>query len=316
MFIHALRKSSFRLGAVGSAFVLIFLVTLLLPGSLYNRGHLEVVFIDVGQGDSTLIKSPSGKFILIDGGGNLFYDVGAVKLLPYLHHRGIRKLDLVVSTHPDIDHLDGLISLAKDMKVDAVSLPASLKGSSEYKEFAGIAGVKGIPLLYLSQGQQIRLDENLVINVLHPDKSSGPAEKMNANNQSVVLLIKYQQFSLVTCGDIEKETMEEVLKENHIPPVTAVKVPHHGSRNSANPNFYKELYPNYAIISVGAGNNFGHPHQEIINLLQENKIKILRTDQSGAILFDTDGKRLQIKETIQKNNKLSLKKQKKSQGYA
>jgi competence protein ComEC len=271
--------------------MLVFITSLLIPPGYYNRGSLEVVFVDVGQGDAILMKSPQGKFVLVDGGGSHLYDVGANKLLPYLHHRGINQVEMLINTHPDTDHLQGLESVAAEAKVKYLGLPESIKDRKEYQKLKGIANSRGITIVPLRTGQFLKLEEGLEIKVLHPKGESYSGNDLNS--QSLVLQIKYGDFSILLTGDITTEVMPTVLKEADNP-ITIVKVPHHGSKGSLLPAFYHDLKPRYAVISVADNNPFGHPHPAVLEMLTQAGIKVLRTDQDGAVIVRSDGRELTV----------------------
>ncbi|MDD4170984.1 MAG: DNA internalization-related competence protein ComEC/Rec2 [Syntrophomonas sp.] len=277
------------------ALLLTFIITLLLPPSCYNRGDLEVVFIDVGQGDAMLLKTPQGKFILVDGGGSQFYDVGARKLLPYLHHRGLRHIDMLISTHPDIDHIKGLESVAEQIPVKCLGLPASIAACKEYQNLKGIAARENISVIALGVGQIINLEDGLIIKVLHPQWEAYNGD--NFNQESVVLQVSYQRFSALLTGDITAPIMPLIL-EKVKPPFVIVKVPHHGSKGSLYPDFYKSLQPRYAVISVAADNPFGHPHGSVLETLTEEGVKVMRTDRDGAVIVRSNGENFRISTTI------------------
>ncbi|MDD2587141.1 MAG: ComEC/Rec2 family competence protein, partial [Syntrophomonadaceae bacterium] len=258
----------------------------------YNRGVLEVVFIDVGQGDSTLLKTPGGKFLLIDGGGSDFYDVGTRKLLPYLHHRGIRELFMVINTHPDTDHLQGLEKVVAELPVKCISLPASLVGADEYSNLKQAAQGRNIPLVPLQSGHELNIEKGLEMRVIYPDADKYAGR--DYNEQSLVLDTRMGNFSILLTGDATTESLQKILNSRTVKPVTIVKVPHHGSKGSLLPEFYEKANPLYAVISSGKNNPFGHPHQSVLDMLEQNQIKILRTDLQGAITVETDGKGLKV----------------------
>lgn len=276
-----------------SAIILLFFVVLLIPASFYNRGMLEVDFIDVGQGDGILIKTPQGKFILLDGGGSTFYDVGNNTVLPYLHRRGIRYLHMIINSHPDNDHLQGLESVTKETPVGLIAVPYNLLNAEEYRPLKQTAQRRKVSWQGLSAGQEIKLEKGLRIQVLHPGGDT--FKKNNSNNQSVVLRISYGEFSLLLTGDIEKEAMQALLNEGLLNNTTIVKIPHHGSKGSLVPEFYQQLNARYAVISVGDNNHFGHPSPDILTMLKQANLQILRTDLDGAIIIFTDGRHMQIK---------------------
>lgn len=286
------KKSAFALVGWGTGMVIVFIFILCLPGSVYNRGQVELSFIDVGQGDSILLKTPQGKFILIDGGGSDFSDPGSRKVLPYLYHRGVRELFLAINTHPDTDHLQGLETVLKEIAVSYIAVPANLAQCEGYKGLRKITAGKQVPVVPLSAGEYINTGENLQIKVLHPALEFNTD---NANDQSLVLQIDYQGFSALLTGDIGIEPMQELIKKQQLRPVTVLKIPHHGSKNSLLIPFYEKTKARWAVISVGQNNLFGHPHYSILESLEDKNIKILRTDCDGAIIFYSDGKRVRLK---------------------
>lgn len=252
--------------------------------------------LSLTQGDGIVIKTPEGKFLMVDGGGSPFYDVGTNTVLPYLHHRGIRNLAMMINTHPDEDHIGGLEPVARAVKVQYIGLPAALQNEPAYETLMEIAEAKAIPVIGFSRGQQIPIDDEITIKVLHPAKEDH-YHNPSGNNQSLVLEIIYKGFSIVLTRDIEEEGMLKMLSQQPIGPVTVVKVPHHGSHSSVCPPFYDQLQPYYGVISVGFNNRFGHPHPEVLSVIEDHHIQILRTDLDGAVTIQTNGSRLQI-ETV------------------
>lgn len=241
-----------------------------------------------------LLKTPQGKFILVDGGGSEFYDVGTKKLLPYLHHRGIRHLDMIINTHPDIDHIKGLESVAEQMKVNCLGLPASISACKEYQTLRNIAGRQKKPIFNLGAGQYINLEDGVEIKVLHPERELYDGK--DYNQESIVLQVRYGEFSALLTGDIPSAIMPQVLEEVDSS-ILLVKVPHHGSKGSLLSGFYQKLHPCYGVISVAENNSFGHPNAEVLETLAQAKVEVLRTDQDGLVMVRTDGKDLRISRT-------------------
>ncbi len=273
---------------------LLWLMVLALPAQLFSRGQAEVVFIDVGQGDSILIKSPGGRFILVDGGGSQFFDVGADVVLPYLRHRGIRNLDMVISTHPDIDHVEGLTKVIAEMPVTCLGLPASLADAEDYQTLCDTAAKQQIPLVYLYAGQSLQLEEGFRMDVIHPGKEKVSED---SNRNSLVLLLSYQRFTALLTGDVPAE--ELVAAGDRVsPPLTILKLPHHGSKGSLARDFYQKAAPAWAVVSAGADNPFGHPHPQVIAAVRESGARILRTDLQGAITIRSNGHDYQIQTHI------------------
>lgn len=264
----------------------IWLAILLLPAKWVDRGYLEIVFVDVGQGDAIVLKSPQGRFVLVDGGGSPFYDVGLKTVLPYLHRRGIRRLDMIINTHPDMDHLQGLESVAREMDFDYLGLPASLANRPDYERIKSSAQAAGSSVLALSSGQYISLENGLGIRVLGPEPEAQSGTQFNG--ESVVLEVQYGDSSVLLSGDITAVEMMQIRNEVACP-LTIVKVPHHGSKGSLCPAFYQDLEPRVAVLSVGENNPFGHPAPAVLDLLETEGVKVFRTDRDGAIIFRSDG---------------------------
>lgn len=276
----------------GAGLVIVSILIFCLPGSMYNHGQVELSFIDVGQGDSILLKTPQGKFILIDGGGSDFSEPGSRKVLPYLYHRGVRELFLVINTHPDTDHLKGLESVLQEIPARCIAIPASIADSEEYQNLRQIAQARNMSLRPVYSGYQINTGEKLQIKIIYPPPG-GSGD--NANEESIVLDVRYDNFSTLLTGDIGIDTMQVLIDKQLVNPVTVLKIPHHGSKNSLLTSFYEESNPQWAVISVGENNLFGHPHYSILKALEDKNIKILRTDQAGAVRFSSDGVRVRVK---------------------
>ncbi|MEN6326844.1 MAG: DNA internalization-related competence protein ComEC/Rec2 [Syntrophomonas sp.] len=278
----------------GLVLISIFFIFIGLPAQVYDRGNMEAVFIDVGQGDSILLKSPQGKFILVDGGGSQFFDPGSDKVLPYLHRRGIRELYMIINSHPDLDHLQGLEKVAGEMPVQYIAIPACLAEAQEYDLLKNLVRKRNAVLLKLAEGQEINLEKDWMIKVLYPERK---AVGEDYNNRSLVLRVAYKDFSLLLTGDLEKEGLNTILQTHQLQPSTVVKVPHHGSKGSLSPEFYAVTKPYLAVISVGANNNFGHPHPDVLQTLTEQGTKVYRTDKDGAIRVKSDGTSMEVQPT-------------------
>lgn len=290
-YLQDITRNSYLIAAL--FLITVFILVICLPANLFNRGKLEVVALDVGQGDSILLKSPQGKFILVDGGGSDFTDVGQRKVLAYLHHRGIRNLYLAVNTHPDTDHLLGLETVVNDMAVKHIGIPSTLKDEDKYQKLKNIASRKGISLTPLYKGQILKIEPGFNLEVVYPAIDN--ELKTVDNDQSVVLFGRYKHFTILLTGDIEKKGIEKMLSEYDLPEVTLLKIPHHGSKGSLVEDLYKKTKPQYGIISAGQNNNFGHPHQGVLVQLDDIGATTLRTDLGGLIQIITDGESLSIR---------------------
>ncbi len=275
-----------------AAIMSVMLVVVFWPASWQNWGRLEVVFIDVGQGDSALIKTPRGKFILLDGGGSDFSEIPDRTLIPYLRHRGIRHVDMVINSHPDTDHLQGIERVVEKFSVDYVAVPKLLKDSERYNTLYRLTQNKRIQWLFLQGGQQINIEPGVKIKVLYPAIEKQTDD--NVNNLSAVIKVDYKQFSLLMPGDIEQDGIKRLIADKDMATIVIFKVPHHGSRYSLVPEFYQLIKPRFAVISVG-NNNFGHPSSDVITVLKDQGTIVYRTDLDGAVTFISDGYKLQVK---------------------
>nr|WP_258360284.1 DNA internalization-related competence protein ComEC/Rec2 [Moorella sulfitireducens] len=285
--------------------LLAFLTLAVLLVFLYpwdRRQELRVTFIDVGQGDAAYLSTPAGRHLLVDGGGRPYdqgdFDVGERVVVPFLHRQGVRRLDVVISTHPDADHLGGLMAVIREMPVALVVVPP-LRGemADAYRPFLAELRARGIPWQQAGRGDALALDPALSIQVLHPGMEIS-GSNFDSNNNSLVLKVVYRQFSLLLSGDIEAEAMADLKASRADVCSTVFKVPHHGSRYGLEREFLKQVNPQAVVISVGENNNFGHPAPEILAYWEEQGVPVYRTDRQGAITFKSDGESWQVNTTI------------------
>ena len=257
--------------------------------------RLRVTFLDVGQGDSILVQSPSQKMVLIDGGPSpidLALEIG--QRLPLWE----RDIDLLVLTHPDGDHLTGLLELAARYDIEQVvqcgqdcTTEGNLPG---YRSWESLLDREGIEIIEAERGQLIDLKDGVQILVLHPPPNPLSGTASDANNNSVVLLLSYGDVTFLLPGDIEAFAERFLVRYSDDLSATVLKVPHHGSRTSTTPEFLAAVDPLFAVISAGADNPFGHPHPQTLATLRESlsDAQILLTSERGSIQFETDGSRL------------------------
>lgn len=256
---HLIRKNS------REAIIIIVFITILVTTIKIIPKDLKIYFIDVGQGDSTLIVTPNGKNILIDGGGSENYDVGKNTLLQYLLDRKVTKLDCVIISHFDIDHVGGILTILEELKVEKVIVGKQYEDSDNYQEFLKIIKAKNILIKQVSKGDKINIEENLQITVLFPDKEL--ITENSLNNNSLVFKLNYKGISGLFTGDIEEVAEERLIKlysNTNLLKSTILKVAHHGSKSSTIENFLDEVKPEIALIGVGAGNLYGHPNSDVI----------------------------------------------------
>jgi len=245
---------------------------------------LKVAFLDVGQGDSIFIETPSGTQVLIDGGysSSVLKEIG--KLVPFFD----RDIDIVIATHPDGDHIGGLISVLDRFEVDMVVESGNESDTDLYLDYREAVQDEDAVLILARKGMKIFLDENTYLSVLFPDRDAGG---MESNSASVIVRLVYGETSVLLTGD-SPDSIEEYITYMDPKSVksTILKVGHHGSKTSSSPLFVSAVSPKYAIISAGENNRYGHPHQEVTQLFNDMEIVTFSTYEDGTIVFESDGK--------------------------
>lgn len=256
---------------------------------IFNFNNTKVYFVDVGQGDCSLIITEKNKKILIDGGGSESYDVGKNTTLPYLLDRRISKLDYVIISHFDSDHVQGLFAVLENMKVLNVILSKQYEMTGNYEKFLSIVKEKKINLILAKKGDVIKIDKHSYIEVLFPLENVKKYISQNAiNNNSLVFKYKDRNISILYTGDIEKiaeEKLVNLYRETNKLETDILKVAHHGSKTSTIESFLELVNPKIAVISVGKNNTFGHPSEEVVARLKDKKVVIRRTDLEGEIVI-------------------------------
>jgi len=257
---------------------------------------LAVHFINVGQGDCILIQTPQKKHILIDGGGTPFndFDVGENTVVPYLRREGINRIDLMFLTHPDLDHLEGLLPVLQEMRVRMV-IDSGLGYEHEtYLDFLSIIKEdRDITYYQARSGDIIRISPDLEILILNPVINSTYGYENDFNNNSIVLKLRYKNTDFLFTGDIEEAAEIDLLSRNESLESDILKVAHHGSGGSTSELFLEKVQPKVAVISVGS-NYFGHPHPKVIKKLEKGCPKVFRTDLNGTVIIKSDGKQYYI----------------------
>ena len=259
---------------------------------------LRIFFIDVGQGDSTLIITPDKKTVLIDGGGSDSFDVGEKVLLPYLLDRRILKIDYVLISHFDTDHCGGILTIMEKVKVKNIIISEQAEHSENYERFKKLMIHKKIRLIVVKKGDKIKIGRYSEFKILFP--TSRLLSENPLNNNSIVAQFNYNNFKMLFTGDIEKLAEQQILKaEKAEIRADILKVAHHGSKTSSIPEFIKAVKPKIALIGVGKNNTFGHPNQQTIKNLENIKCRIYRTDLQGEIIIKIDQKgRMNVKSKL------------------
>ena len=247
--------------------------------------YLKVHFIDVGQADSILIVTASDS-MLIDAGNNNDGDL----IVNYLKSQGIDYLDYVIGTHPHEDHIGGLDDVIDSFEIGKIFMPKHKSTTKTFEDVLLSIQNKGLKVTSPKVGAKYNLGQ-AEWTILAPSQ-----EYKETNNSSIVIKLVFGNNSFIFTADAEEKSEIEMLKTGNLNS-DVLKVGHHGSITSTSYDFLKEVNPTYAVISVGEANRYGHPHKEVIERLTEQKVKILRTDELGTIIFISDGDELQY-ETI------------------
>lgn len=252
-----------------------------------TSGELEVSFVDVGQGDCAVVLTPNRKCLIFDTGGvrEKMFDVGGRVVVPYLKHENVREVEYIFLTHAHEDHSGGAGSIIKKMPVREVITAGESK--SEYAAVFGISEKFLDNVRAGKKGEIFNVDGVTVEIIFAPNVGTG-------NEISNVYKIRYGEVTFLITGDLVIEIENEILREGLNVKSTVLKVGHHGSKTSSSEDFLKAVNAKCAVISVGYGNNFGHPRHEVLERLNNLGVKIFRTDIDGLIKFKTDGKKLTV----------------------
>lgn len=242
---------------------------------------LKIYFFDVGQGDSIFIETENKKQILIDGGP----DNSIIQKLPQAMSFWDRTIDLVILTHPDKDHIFGLLEVLKRYNVKAVVETGVRCEKGECLAWEDLKNHEKAVVISPKLGDSISLDENTKIFILHPFENQSGKEFSKTNNTSIVAKLIYGDASFLFTGDIEKQVEEKLILAGINIDSDYLKIPHHGSKTSSTDIFLDAVSPLAAFISLGLDNRYGHPHEEVVNRLEKYSIKYYRTDVSGDILL-------------------------------
>lgn len=254
--------------------------------------HLRVIFFDVGQGDAALVRFPGGRHMLIDGGRRVLeYDAGARVIAPYLRREGIRRLDAVVLSHADADHVGGLPHILRSFEVQEVWDNGQGRESRTYAEYLHVIDSLKIARRRVQAGDLLVEFNPAKVFAMHPT-AEYLRTNPDLNDASLVLKISYGDVDLLFPGDVERAGEKQLVRYAGLLESEILKVPHHGSRTSSTSPLLEPVQPRLAVLSVGEHNKFGHPHADALRRLQSATGQILRTDRQAAVILQTDGREI------------------------
>jgi competence protein ComEC len=248
-----------------------------------SSGLLSVAFLDVGQGDAIFIETPNGKQVLIDSGAGPVIIESLARVMSPLD----RSIDMALATHADMDHIGGFSSVIDGYEL-GVYADSGISGKTQtFDKLQAKIKEHNIPEIKLSAGDNIKIDEDVYLEILFPPKDVGV---MDINDSSVVARLVYKDRSFMLMGDASLYT-ESLIKNRYkgIIESDVLKLGHHGSKTSSGDAWLSAVSPSYAIISAGLKNRYGHPHPEVVKRLSKNNIQSLGTYEKGDIVFQSDG---------------------------
>jgi len=249
---------------------------------------LEVTALSVGDGDAYLIRAPSGRCIMLDGGSRSRTDIGVEVLVPNLLLLGVRRLDAVIISHPDADHLNGLPDVIDALPVARVLDPDIPNDNTGYQQVVEMCKAKGIPRYPLRAGQQITLDRQTRLRVLAPGPQLLSGTSSDTNNNSLVCMLEFGRSRMLLTGDLEAEGEALLLSRSRDLRADVLTAAHHGSRTGTSEALLDAVQPRIVIISSSGSED--HPHLQTLRRLREHGVSILRTDVHGRIRLRSDGK--------------------------
>lgn len=274
-----------------SIFLLIILTVFVWFSVLSNKkeDYMKVVFLDVGQGDAIYIQAPNGKQMLIDGGPGIKTLSSLNKIMPFYD----RTIDIIIATHPDLDHIGGLSNILDKFKIKHFIDNGDVGETEEFKILEDKINKNKINKISIWSGNKIILDDkrNIYFEVLYPSKET---EKLDSNDKSIIGRLVYKDISFMMMGDGTIYSENQIWWNENINKINSdvLKIGHHGAKTSSSLIWLRAVSPDIAIISSGKNNRYGHPSKEVLNRLDDLKIKYLNTSESGNIILQTNGKNI------------------------
>jgi len=246
--------------------------------------ELEVHFVDVGQGAAQVIIAPNKKVMVIDGGNNDDED----DMVAYLKQLGVSKVDILIGTHPDADHIGGMDAVIDSFDIGKIYMPNAQRDTQTFESVLQSIQYKGLEVTTAKAGIELDLDPTVQIKMISPIGTDS-----DENEMSAVVRLQFGEQSFLLTGDAGVTTEEKWLYEGENLQSTVLLTGHHGSDHSTSEAFVKAVQPKYAVIQVGK-NNYGHPTSEVLDRLDNHKVNIYRNDTDGTIVFKTDGSKMEV----------------------
>lgn len=271
-----LMKSALTISAI---FLGILSSLLLRETSLLPDGHLHADILDVGQGDSILLTSPSGSQILIDGGPDLSALERLAEHMPFFD----RNIELLVLTHTDLDHIAAFPEVLRRYRIERILLTGIETDQARYEAVLQEIFGKNIPVLLADPTEDIKFEDGLTLDIVWPPASTFGSRPKKTNDTSIVMRVLYRTGSILLTGDIERDAEEEILATGADVRSDILKVPHHGSKTSSSTGFLLAVDPGLALISLGKENSYGHPHSSVLDRYRASGIQVRRTDEEGTL---------------------------------
>lgn len=257
---------------------LLFLLAIYVNGCTKEK-LFSVHIIDIGQGDSIFIQTLEDKRILIDAGD----EEAEHTVYSYLKRRGVKKIDVLIATHPDTDHIGSMDYIIDKFKISHFYMPDAKTDSEAFYNLLDSCRDKNLKIEYLTKGDVLKIDSSTTMEILSP---STITDKNNLN--SIVSLLNYKGYEFLFTGDAEKENESEILSSCNLPDIEFLKAGHHGSSSSSTDEFIANLKPEAVAISCGYNNDYGHPHRSVLDTFRENGSVVYRTDKNGTLVFYCD----------------------------
>ncbi|MFA5413658.1 MAG: ComEC/Rec2 family competence protein [Patescibacteria group bacterium] len=289
MFNFKNKKLVMRLAGLFSAVIILAGVSFY--QSFEESKALEVDFLDVGQGDAILIKTPDHQRILIDGGPSNAVLNKLGENFPFFD----KEIDLVILTHPHADHLDGLIEVLKRYEVKKILSTGVIHTTPDYLAWLEEIKNQNVPMEIARAGETLDFGGGIKMEIFYPTEDLAGKQVENLNDTSIVAKLIFGQTSFLFTGDAEMEMEEKLINGGADLKADVLKVAHHGSKNATSQNFLEKVQPKFAVISVGADNQFGHPNAMTVKRLENIGAEIFRTDEDGDVKIISDGEEINFK---------------------